>query len=156
MNRYRATTTKGQTWLFVASSTDEANAAARRLLVMRCPDEGETVDTVAEDLPRTEHERGIARLAEIIQREQRDAFAQRYGETNTAGVHWSAWQVTIKPGRKYTNIDVGQSGKYMVDDAGAIFGIKAYGVIHKGHRFGTLETVAAWDWSGYRAETRAA
>lgn len=63
--------------------------------------------------------------------------------------HYTA---SIKIGRKYVNIDFGGSGKYMVDLAtGEIFGIKAYGVIHRGHQFGTLDTLDAFDWSGYRA-----
>ena len=46
----------------------------------------------------------------------------------------------IKPGRKYTKIDVGCSGKYMVEnETGRIYGIKAYGVIHRGHFYGTLK-----------------
>ena len=63
--------------------------------------------------------------------------------------------VSVKPGRTYTRVDVGGSGKYMVVDAtGEIFGIKAYGVIHRGHAYGTLDTIDAWDWSGYRAVPR--
>jgi hypothetical protein len=62
----------------------------------------------------------------------------------------------VKVGRKYANIDTdgphSWSGRYMVDLAtGEIFGIKGYGVIHRGHRFGTLDTLDAYDWSGYRA-----
>lgn len=39
---------------------------------------------------------------------------------------------------------------YMVDNAtGEIFGIKAYGCIHKGHAYGNLNTIDAWDWSDY-------
>ncbi len=60
--------------------------------------------------------------------------------------------VTIKLGRKYIKIDVGTSGKYMVEVAtGNIYGIKAYGVIHRGYRFGNLDTINNWNWSGYRA-----
>lgn len=60
--------------------------------------------------------------------------------------------VTVKPSRKYTKVDVGTSGKYMVDnDTGEIFGIKAYGVIHRGHRYGTLERTDEWYWGGYVA-----
>lgn len=61
----------------------------------------------------------------------------------------------IKSGRKYINVDVGTSGKYMVvAETGEIYGIKAYGVIHRGHYFGTLDTIADYDWSGYRASKR--
>ncbi len=56
----------------------------------------------------------------------------------------------IKPGRKYTKVDVGNSGKYMVvNETGQIFGTKAYGVIHRGHAYGTLETVDNWYWGEY-------
>ena len=59
---------------------------------------------------------------------------------------------TVKLGAKYARVDTGTSGKYMVTmDKGEIFGIKAYGVIHRRHRFGTLDTISAWDWGGYRA-----
>ena len=63
--------------------------------------------------------------------------------------------VTVKMGKKYARVDVGTSGKYMIDLAtGGIFGIKAYGVIHRGHPFGTLDTILQWDWSRYRAELK--
>jgi len=60
-------------------------------------------------------------------------------------------QVNIKEGKKYTKIDVGTSGKYMIDIEGNIFGIKAYGVIHRGHHFGTLDTINDYFWGEYRA-----
>ena len=60
--------------------------------------------------------------------------------------------VFVKPGLKYIKIDVGGSGKYMVEaSTGNIFGIKAYGVINRGYKFGNLYTINDWDWSGYRA-----
>ena len=55
----------------------------------------------------------------------------------------------VIPGRKYTKIDVGTSGKLMVDASGTIYGIKAYGVIHKGHCYGTLDTVDQYFWGTY-------
>jgi len=58
----------------------------------------------------------------------------------------------IKPGRKYTKVDVGGSGKYMVvNETGEIFGIKAYGVIHRGHKYGTLDTINDFYWGYYKA-----
>ena len=54
---------------------------------------------------------------------------------------YGVYEVTVKPGPKYTRIDVGSSGRFMVvNDTGEIYGIKAYGVIHRGHYFGTLDT----------------
>lgn len=64
-------------------------------------------------------------------------------------------KVTIKPGRKYTKVDVGTSGKYMVENSTSIiYGIKAYGVIHRGHWYGTLDTTKQYDWSGYYARKK--
>ncbi len=62
----------------------------------------------------------------------------------------SACVTSLKPGRKYTKVDVGTGGRYMVVNAtGEIFGIKAYGVIHRSHRYGTLDTMAELHWGGY-------
>jgi len=63
-------------------------------------------------------------------------------------------RVFIIPGSKYTKVDVGSSGKYMVDKDGNIFGIKAYGKVHKGHRFGTLQTTDNYYWGDYEAIKR--
>lgn len=53
-------------------------------------------------------------------------------------------------GRKYAKVDVRGSGKYMVEvSTGNIFGIKAYGQVHKGHFYGTLDTIAEWFWGDY-------
>jgi hypothetical protein len=61
-------------------------------------------------------------------------------------------KVTTRPGAKYTKVDIGDSGRYMiVNETGEIFGIKGYGVIHRGHAFGTLDTIHDWNWSDYRA-----
>jgi hypothetical protein len=61
-------------------------------------------------------------------------------------------EAVIKPGQKYTRVDVGGSGKYMVDAEGNIYGVKAYGVIHRGHWYGTLDTIDAYFWGGYVAQ----
>lgn len=63
----------------------------------------------------------------------------------------SAIMTKVIPGNKYTKIDIGTSGKYMIDADGNIFGIKAYGVIHRGQRYGTLDTIDNYYWGGYRA-----
>ena len=61
-------------------------------------------------------------------------------------------KTSVKIGGKYARVDIGYSGRYMVDLAtDEIFGVKAYGVIHRGHRFGTLDTINDWDWSNYHA-----
>lgn len=59
--------------------------------------------------------------------------------------------VIVKQGKKYTKIDMAESGRYMIDSDGNIFGIKAYGVIHRGHQYGTLDTINDWYWGEYKA-----
>ena len=103
----------------------------------------------------------IQEFAALLEEQQRVAFARDYASLYAANLAETeprpptnplAWKVKVTPGNKYTKVDVGSSGKYMVDNAtGAIFGIKAYGCIHKGHSYGTLQTTHEWDWSGYTA-----
>jgi hypothetical protein len=68
--------------------------------------------------------------------------------------------VKVKPGRKYIKVDVGTSGKYMVEpepemeETGHIWGIKAYGVIHRGHYYGTLDEINQWWWGDYHGIKR--
>jgi hypothetical protein len=59
------------------------------------------------------------------------------------------YTVHIKPGRKYTKVDLGTSGKYMIDKDENIWGIKTYGKVHLGHNYGTLGTIKDWDWSQF-------
>jgi dsDNA-specific endonuclease/ATPase MutS2 len=90
----------------------------------------------------------IQALADLIQTQQRermkeDGFTYDFSR-NT--------QTKVVPGKKYTKINVGDSGKYMVvNETGEIFGIKAYGVIHRGHQYGTLDTINQYNWGGYTA-----
>jgi len=58
-------------------------------------------------------------------------------------------KVTLKEGRVYYKVNVGNSGKFMLDMEGNIFGIKGYGVINKKKRYGTLDTTYLYDWGGY-------
>lgn len=90
-------------------------------------------------------------FAALLEDHQRAAYLKRFPDTGPELVD-QACAVTIKHGRKYTKVDIGKSGKYMVvNETGEIFGIKAYGVIHRGHVYGTLETIANWQWGGYTA-----
>ncbi len=60
-------------------------------------------------------------------------------------------KVIIKHGLKYTKVDVNTSGRYMIDQGGNIYGIKAYGVIHRGHLYGTIDTINDYYWGDYTA-----
>ena len=73
---------------------------------------------------------------------------------------WESEVTRVVPGPVYTKVDVGaphnMSGRYMIENAtGGIYGIKGYGRVHKGHRYGTLATVGEWFWGGYSAQRRA-
>lgn len=67
------------------------------------------------------------------------------------GSQVEANRVKVMFGKKYARVDVGSSGRYMVDREGNIFGIKAYGVPHRGYRYGTLDTLDQWNFGGYSA-----
>lgn len=92
----------------------------------------------------------VEEFAELVRTQQRERLRLDYPTSD----QWKHQEVQIKPGKVYTKVDVGpthnMSGKYMIENAtGTIFGIKAYGKVHKGHRYGTLDTIHEWDWSGY-------
>lgn len=93
--------------------------------------------------------RDLTPFAELLAREQlRRLEAQGF----SVELHMPNYRVSVKLGNKFARVDIGSSGRYMVDLAtGEIFGVKAYGVVHRGHRFGTLDTIAEWSWGDYRA-----
>lgn len=94
----------------------------------------------------------IETFASLLEQEQRTDFTATYPGPELESRRNAACTVKVTAGKKFARVDVGTSGKYMVDLAtGEIFGIKAYGVVHRGHRFGTLDTIQEWDWRGYHA-----
>lgn len=94
----------------------------------------------------------IEPFASLLEREQRTDFTENYPGAYLDERRDAACKVTVKLGQKFAKVDVGTSGKYMVDlETGEIFSIKGYGVVHRGHRFGSLDTINEWDWRGYRA-----
>lgn len=98
----------------------------------------------------------IEKLAALILEQQRERLARLYSQSQA-----DAEAVEIRPGRVYTKIDRGprwgdgptdhnMSGFLMVENAtGAIYGIKAYGKVHKGHYYGTLADAGQWYWGEY-------
>jgi len=88
----------------------------------------------------------LERLSAKISEQTREVLSKKY---NHPGIERS-WEVKIIPGRKYVKVDIGHSGKYMVEvSTERIFGIKAYGSIRRGHLYGTLDTIDDWWWGGY-------
>lgn len=89
----------------------------------------------------------INEFRELLETQQQTRMRAQGHPENCIEVHYTA---TVKVGGKYARVDLGRSGKYMVElDTGNIFGIKGYGVIHRGHAYGTVDTIAEWDWSDY-------
>ena len=75
-----------------------------------------------------------ARQARYAREYPRLAADERYMERDI---------INVKVGPKYSRIDAGGSGHFMVEnDSGRIYGIKGYGKLHRGHYYGTLETPA--------------
>ena len=93
----------------------------------------------------------VGEFAELLEREQIERL-QRNNLACDANIQNA--RTSIKEGKKYTKVDVGSSGKYMIDKDGNIFGIKAYGVIHRGHHYGTLDTINDYHWGEYSAIKR--
>ncbi len=86
-------------------------------------------------------------FAALVTEHQQKAWTAK-GYTHPFSEHGS-----VKVGKKYARVDVGTSGKYMVDmETQEIYGIKGYGVIHKGHQYGTLDTIQDWNWGFYHAQ----
>lgn len=81
----------------------------------------------------------VARVAKELQTAIDEYYRVNYPATWERG---QADKVTVKPKKKYINIDIGSSGAYMVDTTdGTVYGIKGYGVPHKGVVFGNIADV---------------
>ena len=91
----------------------------------------------------------IQQFAKVLEDQQ---IARLWQEKLACPCNIENVRTKVVPGKKYYKVDVGTSGKYMVErDTEKIFGIKAYGVIHRGYQFGTLDTIDRYNWGGYRA-----
>ena len=91
----------------------------------------------------------IQRFAALVEAETKTEYIRK-GYKNMDIHYENGIKTTIVDGKKYIKVNVGGSGKFMVvKDTGEIFGIKGYGVIHRGKRYGTLDTLDAWKWGDY-------
>jgi hypothetical protein len=91
----------------------------------------------------------VDQLAALVLAQTRRELARQYGQAQA-----DAERVQVRPGPKYTKIDRGPAhnmgGYLMVENAtGAIFGIKGYGRVHAGRRYGTLADADLWFWGEY-------
>jgi len=97
----------------------------------------------------------IARLEELAKKittEQQEELRRKHLDCDANTNNAIARVARVVMGKKYAKIDVGSSGKYMVEiETGRIYGIKSYGVIHRGHQYGTLDTINDYFWGSYTA-----
>lgn len=91
----------------------------------------------------------IQEFANLVTEHTKQDLIEQFGEESFERIHKIYAQTSVVIGKKYTKVDVGRSGKFMIDSEGNIFGIKAYGVIHRGHHYGTLETTSQYFWGSY-------
>jgi hypothetical protein len=94
----------------------------------------------------------VNEFAQLVLAQQKARLARLYSQEQA---DWET--VEVIPGPKYTKVNLGpasnMSGKFMIENStGIIYGIKGYGKVHKGHVYGTLDTVDAYDWSDYTPE----
>ncbi len=94
----------------------------------------------------------IQRLADLFSRETKERMT-RDGLLNIVDTHG---KVKVIYGQTYVKLDIDGSGRLMVDKTTEeIFGIKAYGQVHKGHRYGTLDTLDLYFWGDYYPKLKA-
>jgi hypothetical protein len=84
----------------------------------------------------------VEEFAQLIQDQTQAELKRRFPDSPWM---WESEVTQVVPGRVYTKVDVGpphnMSGRYMIDNrTGVIYGIKGYGQVHKGRRYGTLAT----------------
>ena len=84
-------------------------------------------------------EEKIRRFALLVQEQEKQSIIRLCGSLRG---NETSYKVHIRPGKKYVKVDVGSSGRYIIDGEN-VFGCKAYGVIHRGHFFGTLDDILA-------------
>ena len=81
----------------------------------------------------------IEQFAALVQEQEKQAIIRLCGSLNG---NEKAYLTHIKPKKKYVYVDVGNSGRYILEDEN-VYGCKAYGVIHRGHFYGSLDDILA-------------
>lgn len=91
----------------------------------------------------------VKRLCNKITEEQRQTLKAKKLDCEANLLNAEAKFIDNK---KYIYINIGSSGRYMIEKStGDIYGIKAYGVINKLHKYGNLDTVDNYFFGNYTA-----
>jgi hypothetical protein len=93
----------------------------------------------------------INALAALILKDTKERLARDYTQDQADRV-----TVEVIAGKKYVKIDRNHGHGYLMVDTtdGCIYGIKCYGQVHKGHYYGTLDTISGWNWGDFSPEKR--
>ena len=92
------------------------------------------------------------KLEELKKLIEHDQIIELITKNMTCDANIKGVQVSVKPRKKYTAIDIGDGGRYLVENTtGEIYGVKGYGVPNKAHKFGTIDTIYDYHWGGYLA-----
>lgn len=82
----------------------------------------------------------LNQFAEILQLKVNDYYLANYRESFLKGCHRT--DVKVTEGKKYIRIDVGDSGKFMLDTTdNNLYFIKGYGTVDKKKCFGELSAI---------------
>ena len=78
----------------------------------------------------------VEEFAKVIERKEKGQLMRNGLDCDA---NWKQAETHIHKGRKWTRVDVGTSGRYMINQqTGQIHSIKAYGVPHLGKGYGNL------------------
>lgn len=97
------------------------------------------------------------KFAKMLQRKVKkhyidDSLEYGHDKATAERIHKHSWIVSVKPGSKYIKIDVGGSGKFMLDKTnGHLYFIKGYGKVDKRKDFGEIGSIVkkGFDFDGY-------
>jgi hypothetical protein len=86
------------------------------------------------------------KFRDLVEKDSMEYYKKRHMHVPSL----SDLRVIIIPGRKYWKVDISGSGRFMVEvDTEVIYGIKSYGQVHKGKRYGNLDSISEWYWGEY-------
>jgi hypothetical protein len=92
----------------------------------------------------------IAAFAKLVEEQQ---IQYLIGMGYKADSNFRNAKTQVLPGKKFAKVNIGDSGRYMVEmSTGNIFGTKGYGQVHRGHFYGTVDTINEYFWGEYYPE----
>jgi len=94
----------------------------------------------------------LQKFAKMLEKKAYQYFADKFGEDKANGIFKKDWKVKVKPGKKYIKVDLGNSGKFMMNkNDGHLYFIKGYGKVDLRKNFGRIDNIIKrdFDFDGY-------